>query len=328
MPVPRQCGAGISFLSYNRNNYGNTFAENITDMKITNAYIEARREGIAWLNSSKRDFLQGVSILSRSGYKPVVAGKLARMGEKAHARQKLEYEIRLMIKVWYNPNDPKFANVDLDDDATPGQDGRPESVTYAEEQNFLRSSEEDRQRESDEQPAYPPVIAKVIHTFSERYKQRAILHRKLSEMGESNADAVILQRKETVARIGALSKKMQVLAEIKNNYDKDGTLPEDGRLDDALADPADEEDSPRDEDIEGETNLDGLSIKELKKMKANARSKITKAKNMLLFSSETKPEDGKENPLPPCPKRIRYERKIEKQQALIEKIEYRLSELV
>ena len=40
--------------------------------KITQNYIEARRDGIKWLNSQKRDYSTGVNILTRSGYKGFV----------------------------------------------------------------------------------------------------------------------------------------------------------------------------------------------------------------------------------------------------------------
>lgn len=88
--------------------------------KITQNYIEARRDGIKWLNSQKRDYSTGVNILTRSGYKGFVTARLARQGEKPHTREKLEYEIRQMIKVWYHPDDPRFEDVDLADDAMTG----------------------------------------------------------------------------------------------------------------------------------------------------------------------------------------------------------------
>lgn len=83
--------------------------------EITNAYIEARREGIAWLNSAKREYNVGVAILAKSGYKTIVSSKLAKLGEKPHTREKLEYEIRQMIKVWYHPVDPAGRCHDRDD---------------------------------------------------------------------------------------------------------------------------------------------------------------------------------------------------------------------
>lgn len=128
--------------------------------KITQNYIEARRDGIKWLNSNKRNYSTGVNILTRSGYKGFVAARLARQGEKPHTREKLEYEIRQMIKVWYHPDDPRFEDVDLADDAMPGNDGRAETVPEETAAAIVTIAEKELARETDEQPAYPPVIAK------------------------------------------------------------------------------------------------------------------------------------------------------------------------
>lgn len=294
-------------------------------MEINQSYIEARREAIAWLNSAKRDFRLGVNILQKSGYKPIAVGKMAKTGERPHTRQKLEYEMRQMIKVWFNPNDPRFADVDLDDDARPGEDGGSEAVPETVAQSIVSEASADLQREEDEQPAYPPQIAKVIHTFADRYKQRSILHRRLLELGESNTVEVMKQRKDLAARIGALSDSMKLLAAIRANYENRVEIT-DEELDAALAEPVVAEERPKDEE-EDDTDISALSVEELKKAKANAKSKITKAQNMLLYSSEAKPKDGAENPLPDCPKRVKYEKKIEQQKALVEKIEYRLAEL-
>ena len=134
--------------------------------EITNAYIVARREGIAWLNSAKREYNTGVAILAKSGYKTIVSSKLAKLGEKPHTREKLEYEIRQMIKVWYHPDDPRFEDVDLADDAVPGNDGRVETVPEATAAAIVTIAEKELARETDEQPAYPPVIAKIIYDFT------------------------------------------------------------------------------------------------------------------------------------------------------------------
>ena len=133
--------------------------------KITQNYIEARRDGIKWLNSQKRDYSTGVNILTRSGYKGFVAARLARQGEKPHTREKLEYEIRQMIKVWYHPDDPRFEDVDLADDAMPGNEGRSETVPEETAAAIVAVAERELAREADEQPAYPPVMAKIIYDF-------------------------------------------------------------------------------------------------------------------------------------------------------------------
>lgn len=293
--------------------------------KITQNYIEARRDGIKWLNSQKRDYSTGVNILTRSGYKGFVAARLARQGEKPHTREKLEYEIRQMIKVWYHPDDPRFENIDLADDAVPGNDGRPETVTEETAAAIVAIAENELAREADEQPAYPPVIAKIIYDFRECYNERSRQHRLLAELGETNTQAVCAERKDIVARIGYLSKRMTLLATVKRQCEQNKELPSEEQLDELYK----EKDAPKEHpDAESDdTDISALSIEELKKAKSNAKSKITKAKNMLLYSSESKPKDGKENPLPDCPKRVKYEKKIADQEALVEKIECRLAEL-
>lgn len=296
-----------------------------TMSKITQNYIEARRDGIKWLNSQKRDYSTGVNILTRSGYKGFVAARLARQGEKPHTREKLEYEIRQMIKVWYHPDDPRFEDVDLSDDAVPGNDGRSETVPEETAAAIVAVAEKELAREADEQPAYPPVIAKIIYDFRECYNERSRQHRLLSELGETNTVMVCAQRKDVVARIDALSKRMTLLAAIKRQYESDKAMPTDEQLDELYKKPDTSEEKVDAE--EEDTDISALSVEELKKAKSNAKSKITKARNMLLYSSESKPKDGKENPLPDCPKRVKYEKKVAAQEALVEKIEYRLAEL-
>lgn len=244
--------------------------------EITNAYIVARREGIAWLNSAKREYNTGVAILAKSGYKTIVSSKLAKLGEKPHTREKLEYEIRQMIKVWYHPDDPRFEDVDLADDAVPGNDGRVETVPEATAAAIVTIAEKELARETDEQPAYPPVIAKIIYDFRDCYNERSRLHRLLSEQGETNTAAVCAQRKDIVTRIASLSNRMTLLAAIKQQYEQNKELPTDEQLDELYKKVDAAEEKPEKEDEQ--TDISPLSVEELKKAKSNAKSKITKAK--------------------------------------------------
>ncbi len=82
-----------------------------------------------------------------------------------------------MIKVWYHPDDPRFEDVDLADDAMPGNDGRSETVPEETAAAIVTIAEKELAREADEQPAYPPVIAKIIYDFRECYNERSLLHR-------------------------------------------------------------------------------------------------------------------------------------------------------
>ena len=216
--------------------------------KITQNYIEARRDGIKWLNSNKRDYSTGVNILTRSGYKGFVAARLARQGEKPHTREKLEYEIRQMIKVWYHPDDPRFEDVDLADDALPGNDGRSETVPEETAAAIVTIAEKELARETDEQPAYPPVIAKIIYDFRDCYNERSRLHRLLSEQGETNTAAVCAQRKDIVTRIAFLSNRMTLLAAIKQQYEQNKELPTDEQLDELYKKVDAAEEKPEKED--------------------------------------------------------------------------------
>ena len=174
-------------------------------------------------------------------------------------------------------------------------------------------------------PAYPPVMAKIIYDFRECYNERSLQHRMLAGLGETNTQAVCTQRKDIVARIAFLSNRMTLLAAIKRQFEQDRELPTEEQLDELYKKTDTPEENPEKE--EDETDISSLSVEELKKAKSNAKSKITKARNMLLYSSESKPKDGKENPLPDCPKRVKYEKKVAVQEALVERIEYRLAEL-
>lgn len=60
-------------------------------------------------------------------------------------------------------------------------------------------------------------------------------------------------------------------------------------------------------------------------MKKNESIKIVKARNMLLYQTEKKQK--KENPMPEGPKRIKYEKKIEKLLKLISQIDLKIANL-
>ena len=300
-------------------------------MVINDNYRKTRDEAINWLNSEQRPFEEGLAILSRSGFKPVVVANLLRKGDKPHTREKLVYEMRQMIQVWYNPDDPIYEDVDLSDDAVPGEDGRPETLTAEVNQSMLAAAEEEDRRQADEQPSYPPVIAALIYEFRRLYVERDKLHNVLGSMGETNQPDVVAKRMEMVQRIASISERMSFIHAIRTSFEQSQSLPDSEQLDKAYGRQpisVQKQQSPvQQSKVDDEEAFLAMSVDELKKEKANAQSKITKMQNMLLYSSKTKPEDGIENPLPDCPARVTYERKLSRQKAWVEKINYRLAEL-
>lgn len=295
---------------------------------VNKSYINAREDAIKWLNSSKRDFVQGVNILSGSGYKPIIAGKLAKQGEKPHTREKLEYEIRQMIKVWYNPNDPRFENVDIDDDARHGEDGIPETVSADIVENILIAASDESIKEGDEQH-YPPVMAEIIYEFRDCYNSRSRLHKELVDLGETNSDDVVAKRKVLITSMKAISARMKSLAFYKKRFDSDGTIPSDDELLKLYVDENENNDKDADSSEDNDDGyIENMNVDELKTLKANANTRLCRAKNMLRYSSVSKPKNGVENPLPEnSPKRIKYQKKVDAELKLIEKIDYRIAEL-
>ena len=155
------------------------------------------------------------------------------------------------------------------------------------------------------------------------------LERIQSDYGSLDAYFTSKEAAYIVKEISSLSEWMGRLAKVSEAYEKDGTIPDKETLDKALSKTIEEE---SDDDIKDDvkrnvysTDLSALSVEELKKLKANANTRLCRARNMLLYSSEKQTE--KENPLPECPKRVKYEKKVEQETALIERIDYRLAEL-
>ena len=269
------------------------------NVKDTQNYIEARRDGIKWLNSQKRDYSTGVNILTRSGYKGFVAARLARQGEKPHTREKLEYEIRQMIKVWYHPDDPRFEDVDLADDAMPGNDGRSETVPEETAAAIVAVAERELAREADEQPAYPPVMAKIIYDFRECYNERSRQHRMLAGLGETNTQAVCTQRKDIVARIAFLSNRMTLLAAIKRQFEQDRELPTEEQLDELYKKADTPEENPEKE--EDEADISSLSVEELRKAKSNAKSRLPRQGTCCCTLRKASPRTARRIPFPTAP---------------------------
>ncbi len=279
-------------------------------MQVTSEYYAARRQAIAWLNSS-RPYFQGVQILKKSGFKPVIVAKLLKWGERPHSREKLLYEIRQMIQVWANPSDPRFDNVDLD--AEDSDDVIAEDVI----QKILQEVDEEKNKEADENQL-PPVIRKVIYEMADCYKTRDKLQKEMVLLGESNQEEVVAKRKTLAVSIRALSDRISRLAEIREVYENTGALPSNEELDKLFK---------ANEDNEKDEDLSELNIDQLKTLLKNEQTKLTRAKCQLLYQQNTIPKDKKENPMPECPKKVKYQKKIETLTAYIERIKYRIAKI-
>ena len=289
-------------------------------MKITQQYLQARKDAIAWLKS-KQNFSEGLQILSNSGYKPLLAAKIAKWGETAHATEKLVYEIRTMIQAWGDPESDKHLDIDPESGA-----GVPTGIADADALKMTLEAEEIAQAESDENQL-PPVIRKIIYQFSADYKARSVLHAQLSEMGEDNSAATCTTRKTICQSIDALSLRMNWLYDMRKQFEADGTLPNETDLARTFALPQTEAAITDEGDDKEENKELPEDLESLKKLRKSEATKLIRARNMLLYQQEAKPKPPVENPMGDGPKRIKYERKIANLEKLVETIDYKIAEL-
>ena len=302
-------------MSYIRNFLRTTFEQHKKkSMQITENYYQARHEAIDWLNSRDRHFTLGVQILMRSGYKPLVSSKIAKWGDTAHSREKLLYEIRQMIQVWANPNDAQFDDVDFSDTETVGANEVVDEMSTA---SILNEAEDENDKEM-----FPPIIRQIIYEFSDAYKSRSILHKELLELPEENSPSTVSKRKVIIDSIAALSARMKVLYDYRKQYEDNGTIPSEEELEANYHDPDENVDDP----IPVEEVVLPESVEELKKMRRSEATKLSRARNMLLYQQESKPKPLIEKPLPDCPKRVKFEKKTERLEALINQIDYLIAE--
>lgn len=268
-------------------------------MELTENYYQARREALSWLKSKERDFATGLRILQNSGYKPQVSAKIAKWGNTHHAQQKLEWELGEFIKIWAaEAQDVEFVSSDNND-----QDNELEEDL----KKIIETPPSDELHLS---------IQKIIYTVADDYKARSILHKELGELPEDNTDETMTQRKTKTQAIAALSKQMSVLYALKKRYDADGTIPTDEEMNEAFFDP----DAQPEESTELPTDKE-----ELKKLRKSEATKLLRAKNQLLYQQDTRTDT--ENPMPDCPKRVKYETKISALEKRVTDIDYKIAEL-
>ena len=176
---------------------------------------------------------------------------------------------------------------------------------------------------------FPPVVQKLIYSFSDVYKQRSILQHELGELGETNSDEVLAARKVKVDKIKDLSVVITQLDALYDNFKKNGVVPTDKDVVGAMHVNSGQAvvKAPSENKEDDVLDLASMSVDELKKLLKNEQTKLTRARNQLLYGQDTVPDGKVENPMPDSPKKVKYTRKVEKLTATVERIKYRLAEL-
>jgi hypothetical protein len=266
-----------------------------------------------WFNGPQ-DYEKGLELLQVVSKKTKVVGKLLK-GESKTRREKLAYELSKAIGLKRIPG-PTIAK--------PGKNSkntRPGNKT-SKDQPGKKEKEGTRFNligKNETLDDYPIEIQKVVNEYSTLYMQRGKSHKKMVGLGDSNDAEIVLKRKELVEKIKGLSERMDLLYEVFTGYKEKGMI-----LTNMLT-PGKRRKGSGDE--LKTANKGSETVDELKKMKKNIQASISKDRNQLKFQNKKRPDNGKEDPMPEGPKRIRLEKRIKTKEAEIITLDTRIAKL-
>lgn len=290
-------------------------------MKLSQDYFDARTQAMKWLALpvSKRNFAVGLQILGKSGYKPNVHAMLVRKGEQPWTVDKLTTCLRDVIQVYYNPDDPRFAEVPDVDDLN-DRDGEHQSVN--EQESMAKSADTTSFKQM------PEVMQLIVKAYADAYKQRAKLARQRTEIGENNDDESVARRKQIGEQMDQLTSYMDALAPLKEAYDHDGTVPDRATFDSiknySMVTKCMAAFDQRPKVTVGKVDYHLMYTVQLRTRRKSLTNQITRKENQLLYQSNSK--QAVENPMPDSPKRVKLLKQIENLKAERSKVEYELAE--
>lgn len=290
-------------------------------MKLSQDYFDARTQAMKWLALpvSKRNFAVGLQILGKSGYKPNVHAMLVRKGEQPWTVDKLTTCLRDVIQVYYNPDDPRFAEVPDVDDLN-DRDGEHQSVN--EQESMAKSADTTSFKQM------PEVMQLVVKAYADAYKQRAKLARQRTEICENNDDESVARRKQIGEQMDQLTSYMDALAPLKEAYDHDGTVPDRATFDSiknySMVTKCMAAFDQRPKVTVGKVDYHLMYTVQLRTRRKSLTNQITRKENQLLYQSNSK--QAVENPMPDSPKRVKLLKQIESLKAERSKVEYELAE--
>lgn len=274
-----------------------------------------RQAAIDWLNG-KQDFAEGLDILKKSGFKPGVVRRLERIGESDTAMMHLKENIYQYLR---------FIGEEVEDtDADLGVlEGKQPEVLKQEEGMNLTIDEMAAGLEHGEMEA-PENARKAIILYAQCYREREKAHRLMGEVPETNEEENVEKRRALSDSIDGLTSKMEKIYPLVEKYIDTETEVTDEELAEAIAEPATEKKDESDKD-EGQDSddYDTMTKEELQKRLKSAKTKILRKTNLLEYQQKTKAEVA--NPLPECPKRVKYEAEIARLKEEVERLQYAIA---
>jgi len=285
-------------------------------------YLKNRDRAMDWINSQDHDFARGITILKDAGFKPGVVSVLERHGSGRHeSNERLMYHMHDFIRCFANPKAKEDTDITIG--VVEGKELQPDSLVN----DKIPSMLSDGVKEKLDSGTYPEIIAEVISVYREAFVKRDKLLHKLSELPETNDDDTIMKRREISDAMKTLSDIMDKLYPQYEAYVTGGTVPEVFKAPTipnpedignetakaaprkpAIDDSGDECGST--DDDSSDVTVPNVSKAELQRQRKSIVTKISRAKNMLLYQKETKQEQ--ENPITDPKKVAKYQAKIDR----------------
>jgi len=285
-------------------------------MKITKEFIEAWEAAKKYMNiqPQKRKFSEGVQILRKSGYKPNVAALLSRKGEQDWTREKLFICLGDIIRLFYNPDNPKF-NQPEDVDVLNDEAGEVTTST----QNV---DIQDIEQEGPSFRKWPEPIQRLMSVYAKCYRERAKAARERQALPEVNDEQVAKQRKKLSQRMDTCTEMLERFWALRIRYDERKIEPTDAEIDYILKNTSGNPEKSENSDSE-EDDITKIPTEQLKVKRKSCVTERKRKLNLLKYQHPTKQKT--ENPMPECPKRTILEKKIAKLTERISKYEMELA---
>jgi len=267
-------------------------------------YLKNREKAMAWVNGEDHDFAKGIAILKAASFKPGVVGVLERHGSGNHqSDERLMYHMRDFIRCFANESAKEDTDLELS-----VLDGK--EVTEEADSASTASMLSNEVAEKLDKGEYPSEIAAVISRYREAYVTRDKLMKALAELPETNDDMTVEKRRSISEQMKTLSDEMDKLYPQYEAYINEGKVPED-----------ESEQNPE----KSSSDISSMSKEELQKLRKGVVTKISRAKNMLLYQKESKQEV--ENPIKDEKKIAKYNAKIERLTAELHDIDMAIAAL-
>lgn len=261
-----------------------------------------KKEIIKWFNSNQ-DYTEGLRLLEKVSKKNKVISKLVRKGSTRSSVEKLTWELNKIAGLKNIPQARKAVYIKPKKPVVKVAKQAPEQESNIIFNLIGKNDIND----------YPADVRRLVREYSGKYMLRGKKHAELRRIPEDNFPETVEKRKDLIDEIRVISDRLEELYKAFEAYEDSGSI---------------DIESLWPEDFKKvEAPKKTFSVDELKILKKNIQSSITKDRNVLLYGSKTKSKDGKENPIPDGPRRTRLEKRVAKKEAEILSLDQQIAEL-